>query len=108
MSNETSYRPGFSSVVWFGTEYRFTPQQAKCVAVLWRAWLGGTPIIREEQVLQTAGVTARSLKEVFRHLPGHAAWGTMIGDGDRRGTVRLAETAPPAIPADSQTNSVGA
>jgi hypothetical protein len=86
-----SHGPGFKSVDWFGVTYRFSPPQAACVAVLWRAWLGGTPIIREELVLESAHIDARSLKDVFRTGPGRFAWGTMIGNGDRRGTVRLAE-----------------
>ena len=93
-TNECTHSRDFKSVVWFGTEYRFSPQQAACVQVLWRAWLSGTPIIREEQVLESARLTARSLKDVFRTQPGLPAWGTMIGNGDRRGTVRLAEIAP--------------
>jgi hypothetical protein len=83
--------PGFRSVNWFGSSYAFTPQQAACIKVLWLNWLGGTPIVGEAQVLQIAHVKARSLREVFRAPPGNAAWGTMICDGDKRGTVRLAE-----------------
>lgn len=96
-TNECTHSRDFKSVIWFGTEYRFSPQQAACVQVLWRAWLSGTPIIREEQVLESARVTARSLKDVFRTQPGLPAWGTMIGNGDRRGTVRLAEKAQDGI-----------
>jgi hypothetical protein len=89
-----SHDPSFKTVDWFGHSYRFNPQQAACIKVLWRAWLGGTPVIREELVLEVANIKARSLKDVFRSGPGREAWGTMIGDGDRRGTVRLSEPAP--------------
>src|SRR5258708_40329713 len=84
-----SHTAGFKSVDWFGATYQFSPPQAACVAVLWRAWLGGTPIVREELVLEIARVQARSLKDLFRTGPGRYAWGTMIADGDKRGTVRL-------------------
>lgn len=96
--SEAFHSRDYRTVEWFGARYEFTAPQAACLQVLWRAWLSGTPIIREEQVLETARVRARSLKEVFKTPPGADAWGTLIADGDRRGTVRLAEpaAAPPA------------
>ena len=86
-----THDPKFRTVTWFGAEYSFSPQQAKCVEVLWRFWLQGTPVIREEMILEVAGLSARCLKDVFSSGPGAAAWGTMIGNGDRRGTVRLVD-----------------
>jgi hypothetical protein len=96
--NQAVHSGDYKSVDWFGKQYQFSAPQAACVQVLWRAWLSGTPIIREEQVLETARVKARSLKEVFKSPPGQAAWGSLIADGDRRGTVRLAEPAVGAMP----------
>ncbi len=93
----------FKSAVWFGREYRFNAAQAACLQILWRVWLSGTPIIREEQVLEMARVTARSLKDVFKTPPGRPAWGVMISTGDRRGTVRLAEPADESPKAEVQT-----
>jgi len=90
-SPKPSHAPDFKSVDWFGVSYSFTPPQAACVAVLWRAWLGGTPIVREEWVLEVARVPSRSLADLFRSGPGRYAWGTMIANGDKRGTVRLSE-----------------
>lgn len=86
-----SHDPKFLSVTWFGQEYRFSPPQAKCVQVLWNFWKLRTPIIREEMVLEIAGIQARLLKDVFSSGPGKSAWGSMIGAGDRRGTVQLVE-----------------
>ncbi len=88
-----THSPDFKTVNWYGREYRFSAQQAACIQVLWRQWLSGTPIVRDELVLSIARVKARSLKDVFKSAPGGEAWGTMIADGDRRGTVRLAEPA---------------
>lgn len=99
--SEAFHSRDYRTVEWFGVRYEFSAPQAACLQVLWRAWLSGTPIIREEQVLETARVRARSLKEVFKTPPGAAAWGSLIADGDRRGTVRLAEPAdapPDPIP----------
>ncbi|MGH7192467.1 MAG: hypothetical protein ACREJM_02915 [Candidatus Saccharimonadales bacterium] len=95
----------FKNVNWYGREYRFSPQQAACIQVLWRQWLSGTPIVRDELVLSIARVKARSLKDVFKSAPGNAAWGTMIADGDRRGTVRLAELAEHDVHAEAATTA---
>jgi hypothetical protein len=96
-----THDPKFRTVSWFGADYSFSPQQAKCIEVLWRFWLQGTPVIREEMILEVAGLTGarapRSLKEVFSAGPGATAWGTMIGTGDRRGTVRLLDPHSQAI-----------
>jgi hypothetical protein len=83
----------FSTVNWFGEQYTFSPQQAKCIEVLWRFWMQGTPVIREEMVLEVAGLKARTLKDVFTSDPGKNAWGRMIDNGDRRGTVQLVAPA---------------
>ena len=87
--SQASHDPKFRNVTWFGEEFSFSPQQAKCVEVLWRFWMQHTPIIREEMVLEVAGLKARTLKEVFSSGPGKCAWGRMIDAGDHRGTVHL-------------------
>jgi len=92
----------FQNVSWFGEEYAFSPPQAKCVAVLWRFWMQGTPVVREEMVLEVAGINARSLKDVFANEPGKKAWGRMIDNGDRRGTAQL--LAPRAIDIETLPN----
>jgi hypothetical protein len=86
-----THDPKFLTVSWFGEEFSFSPNQAKCVKVLWNFWKLGTPIIREDVVLESVNLKARSLKDIFMSEPGKRAWGRMIGDGDRRGTVRLVE-----------------
>ena len=98
---DAAFGPGYKWVQWFGTKYTFNFQQAACIKVLWLNWLGGTPIVREEDVLQTAGVQARSLRDVFRMPPGRDAWGSLICNGDKRGTVRLAEPVESAGPSES-------
>ncbi|HEV7223406.1 MAG TPA: hypothetical protein VGN42_11940 [Pirellulales bacterium] len=108
--DQATHSRDYRTVDWFGASYQFSPPQAACIQVLWRAWLSGTPIIREEQVLETARVKSRSLKEVFKTPPGHAAWGSLIADGDRRGTVRLiepaAERAPGAAAAEPSSTAI--
>jgi hypothetical protein len=66
-----------------GTKYTFTPNQAKCVEVLWRAWEAGRPEMSPESILDRAGIRAKRLSEVFRHAGKQGkkmnpAWGTLI------------------------------
>lgn len=89
--SQATHDPKFTSVCWFSHQFNFSPRQARCIKALWNFWLLGTPVIREQMVLDIAKIKARCLKDVFDEEPGKAAWGTMIGDGDRRGTVRLIE-----------------
>jgi hypothetical protein len=96
-----SHNPSFSTVTWFGEEYHFSPPQARCVKVLWNFWKLGTPIIREEMVLEIANIPARALKDVFKTGPGKDAWGHMIDVGDRRGTVQLVQPQASAEPAST-------
>ncbi len=82
------HSPDFRSVNWFGALYEFTPQQAACVKMLWEAWKNGTPTVGDATVLETAGSDAERLPLVFRD---HLALGTMIIDGQTKGTHRLAD-----------------
>ena len=68
-----THDPKFRTVNWFGEDFAFSPPQAKCIEVLWRFWMQGTPVIREEMVLEVAGTKARSLKDVFAVGPGKSA-----------------------------------
>lgn len=80
----------FRSVHWFNHEFTFTPNQAKCVNVLWNAWANGTPDVSEAYILETAEVQSVRLRDVFKQKSGlHPAWKTMIQSGLKRGTRRL-------------------
>jgi len=80
--------PGFACVFWFGANYSFTPNQAKVVEILWRAWEGGTPDVYHNLLLNAADLGAERLVDVFK---GSAAWGTLIVPGQVKGTFRLQE-----------------
>jgi len=72
----------FRDVTWHGTKHIFTPKQAACVSVLWKAWEQGNPFIADGTVLQKAGVGDKQrLRDVFRN---HPAWGTMIVRGPQQ------------------------
>jgi hypothetical protein len=85
----------FRSVLWYGTEYYFTPTQAACVKVLWREWESGTPEIGDGTILEDPEVEAEAkrLIDVFRDRKSstgyHPAWNTMITPGSTKGTFRL-------------------
>lgn len=73
--NNARHSPDFASVLWFGEQFTFTPNQAACVKVLWEAWENKTPILGAAAILEAADASQRRLDLVFR---GHQAWGTMI------------------------------
>jgi len=82
----------FRSVTWIdGNDYEFTPTQAACVAVLWRNWEKGTPVLSGIEILDQAGSSGDRLDNVFSK-GRHPAWQTMIVKANK-GSYRL---APPA------------
>lgn len=83
-----THSPDFRSVNWYGTPHEFKPMQAACVKVLWEAWQNGTSAVGDATVLELAQSDSERLPLVFRD---HAAWGTMIVDGQTKGTHRLAD-----------------
>jgi hypothetical protein len=88
----------FRSVNWHGKRHTFTPNQAACVEVLWKCWVGGTPVVGGMEILKRAGVSADRLVDVFRVRDGtrrvkHPAWGTMIVSPSK-GAYRLAGEPP--------------
>lgn len=89
-TEQVAYSPGFRSVHWFGTDYSFTGQQGAVVQILLEAWEKGTPDVGDATLLEKAGSESKRLKDVFKN---HPAWGTMIVQGETKGTHQLAEPA---------------
>ena len=79
----------FRSVRWYGTKHAFTASQANCVRLLWEAWSNETPDVGNDTIAESAEVSR--IADLFR---AHLAWGTMIVQGDTKGTLRL---SPPKI-----------
>ncbi len=92
--DECAHSDDFASVRWFGAVYDFTPNQAKCVAVLWDHWKRGGLAVSSQMIRDTAEVEAERLDVVFRN---HPAWGTMIVAAVK-GSYRLAKPgeSPPS------------
>ena len=84
-----AHSPDFRSVLWYNTEYSFTPQQAEIVRILWEAFECSTPDVDATLLLSTdfTGSAAKRVRDVFRKSP---AWKTMIVPGGSKGTYRLA------------------
>ncbi len=76
----------FRSVLWSGTEYAFTEQQATAVRVLWEHWERGTPDVSGQYLLEAAESNSGRVDLLFRD---HPAWKTMIHPGRTKGTYRL-------------------
>jgi hypothetical protein len=66
-----SHSADFSSVVWFGRPYSFTPYQAAIVALLWAAWEGGCPDVGGAALLEAVGSASGKVSDLFRDAP---AW----------------------------------
>src|SRR5262249_46923002 len=90
------HSPDFCSVLWGGQLFVFTPIQAACVSVMWKAWEGKTPVMHQAAILEEADSTAGRLRDVFRQgKKYHEAWGKMIVEDARKGMFRLADPGPP-------------
>jgi hypothetical protein len=88
-----SHSPDFRSVNWFGMPYTFTTNQAKCIAILWRAWENGTPDVGGAAVVTDADAPHTRFVDVFKSKGKmHPAWNTMIVS-QAKGAYRLADHA---------------
>src|SRR5688572_4232062 len=81
----------FRSVLWHGQVYAFSAAQAKVVAALWAARENGQPDVPDDQLVRASGAANGKLDNVFKGSP---AWGTLITEGDARGTHRIAPPSP--------------
>lgn len=91
-TKEVAPSPDFRSVPWGGTIYSFTKTQAVIVGILWNAWKGGAPDVGTGTLLESVGVEKSRLPDIFRN---NQAWGTMIVDGDTKGSKRMADPPTP-------------
>lgn len=82
--------PDFSSVVWYGTPYEFTPRQALAVECLWKAWERGGSVSKGD-LLNAARTRKVRIVDLFKD---HPAWGAMIR-WNNSGFYRLAPPEPP-------------
>jgi len=78
----------FSTVLWNGVTYTFTPTQAAIVQLLWQALAEGTPEVHANTLLAHAesDIASGCIGPLFRRNP---AWKTLIVHGERRGAYRL-------------------
>jgi hypothetical protein len=83
----------FRSVVWDGTDYTFSPNQAAVIGQLWQAWEKGVPDLSQACLLEgtdEGNVNAERLRDVFRRSGiQHPAWGALIVRGNGKGIFRL-------------------
>lgn len=70
----------FSSVMWQGRTYMFTPKQRLVVAALWRAWEQGYDWVGTAALLDAAESEQQQVRRLFDN-GRHPAWGTMIVPG---------------------------
>ncbi len=94
--NPERHSVDFCSVHWHGTDYTFTPMQAKIVGMLWAARGNGTPQIGAPTLLGSGGSSNDRLQDVFKSKgKSHPAWGTLIVQGNGKGAFMLQK--PPQV-----------
>lgn len=78
----------YSTVLWQGLSYAFSPSQARAVEILWKAYENGTPDVHQASIHERIGSSSESqrLRDIFKN---HPAWGTMIVAGEGKGMFRL-------------------
>lgn len=78
----TDYR----SILWRGTPYTLTPNQATIVRRLHEAHLAGTPALGKEALLDAIQAETSRVRDSFK---GSTLLDTLVVRGDRRGTYKL-------------------
>ncbi len=75
------HSPDFRNVRWYGKRFTFTKTQAKCIAILWKAWDTGFTVHRDEimQAVDSVAVDFH-VSHIFRDRHGNynRAWKDMI------------------------------
>lgn len=89
-ASENRHSIDYHSVFWNGQEHTFSDLQARCVEVMWQHWEQKTPVLKERTIIAEADPESNQtrLVNVFKNGK-HSAWGSMIIQGERRGTYRL-------------------
>lgn len=86
-SNDNYHSQDFTTVVWDGVTYTFTPKQADVICFLWDQWKAGTPWVRQISIAETLGFiehrfdlrkTFRQLDKATKKMVPHDAMGKMI------------------------------
>jgi hypothetical protein len=87
----SSHSPDFSSVVWRGQVFTFSPKQRLIVAALWRAREQGYLYLSSDVLLEAAESDGGKVRNLFAK---HPAWGEFVlpavAESGTPGTYRLA------------------
>jgi 7-cyano-7-deazaguanine synthase in queuosine biosynthesis len=82
------HSPDYRSVVWRGRAFTLTPQQARVVQLLDDLRRQGTAEVGQAFILEHLDLDrSKRLRDLFKNSD---AWGTLVVQGTRRGTYRLA------------------
>ena len=93
LPSDACHSPDFSSAVWNGVYYTFTPTQAAMFRELWNAFESGLPEVHAAALIEAAG--SRSQRNALGPLfSRNSAWKTLVVRCKRRGYYRLNLDAP--------------
>jgi hypothetical protein len=80
--------PDFTSLLWNGIRYTFSPTQRAIVRQLYEAWRTGHPDVGQETLLAGANSDGSSVADLFRR---HPAWSVAIIASPTKGAYRLSD-----------------
>jgi hypothetical protein len=85
---DVRHSPDYRSLIWHGTPYFFTANQAPVIELLLEAWADGCLDVGDETLLRAVDEHSppARLATLFRD---HPAWGSLIVAGATKGTRRL-------------------
>ena len=78
--------PDYRRVDWRGKKFHFSPMQSHVVRLLHKEFQRGRGELGDAWVLEGVGSHGKYLRDIFRR---HGAWGTLIIEGENKGTHKL-------------------
>ena len=78
--------PDYRRVDWRGKKFHFSPMQSHVVRLLHEEFQTGRGELGDAWVLERVGSQGKYLRDLFRR---HGAWGTLVIEGENKGTHKL-------------------
>ena len=85
-SQEFEHSVDYRRVDWQGKKFRFSPMQSRVVRLLHEEFKEGRDELGAAVLLEGSDSTGKYLRDIFRR---HCAWGTLIIEGENKGTHKL-------------------
>jgi len=83
---EFEHSPDYRRIVWRGEEFLLSAMQSYVVGLLHEEFERGRGELGSDYILERCGSNGKFLRQLFTR---HRAWGTLIIEGERKGTRKL-------------------